>query len=518
MDSNRLQQIYDDAGRSGAQAFRFAVRRAGLQISEAEAKAFVAKQSTGQIVQGRIPSDGKIPGGGREDMRWQMDLIDWSKRIKKLSISAGGHRYVLVAVDNYTRQFFTQGMPNKTAKATLEAFQKIIQANAGIMPKEITVDLGNEYAMLNQEVESKGGVLRRKNMQAANTLAVVDRAIGKLKTILSGYSLTNWSSALRKATAAYNDKSHSYLMGSAPDDVKGSAELQYELDKQHGEQIKHNNDKWRAKASKLRDAGAFRISRPKDTWERIDAPTFGGEVWNVDGFLGANVESGDKTYPVKTALAVPAGSADISIGIEAGPGGGRGAIQREMLQDYARNLKDTLKDTGLTLARVAQILQGMRGFLDTVDVYGPSKQGRIVSFLKLYPNLFEIQGSGPSIKVFPAAVPEPRAPPNVKPPSSLGGNMQVQVGGASSSSGSGQAEVRKRRPRAIEIDPRAPYRRFPKEPRVQYGANPARVNTPRYRRYENYKEATTIGGARRLGATSQDIIMDLSAGALRLVS
>ena len=158
-------------------------------------------------------------------------------------------------------------------------------------------------------------------MQAVNTLAVVDRVIGKLKTILSGYSLTDWSGALRKATAAYNDKSHSYLMGSAPDDVKGSALLQYELDKVHGEQIKHNNDKWRAKAGKLRDAGAMRLPRPRDTWERIEAPRFGGQVFNVDGFKGSHVESGDKTYPIKTSLAIPAGSTDFDIGIEAGPGG-----------------------------------------------------------------------------------------------------------------------------------------------------------------------------------------------------
>ena len=83
MDNDRLQQIYDDAGRPGVQAFIFAIRRAGLQISEHEAKAFVAKQPTKQIFQGRIPSDGVVPGGGREDMRWQIDLIDWSKRIKK---------------------------------------------------------------------------------------------------------------------------------------------------------------------------------------------------------------------------------------------------------------------------------------------------------------------------------------------------------------------------------------------------------------------------------------------------
>ena len=72
MDESRLQQIYDDAGRPGAQAFRFAVRRAGLQMSDAEARAFVSRQSAGQVFQGRIPSDGKIQGGGRQDTRWQI--------------------------------------------------------------------------------------------------------------------------------------------------------------------------------------------------------------------------------------------------------------------------------------------------------------------------------------------------------------------------------------------------------------------------------------------------------------
>ena len=94
-----------------------------------------------------------------------------------------------------------------------------------------------------------------------------------------------------------------------------------------------------------------------------------------------------------------------------------------MLQDYARNLKDLLPSTGYPLARVAQILRGMRGFLDTADVYGPSKAGRIVSFLKLYPNMFEIQGSGPNIKVFVAKQPEPR--PVVARPVQVGGQAAV---------------------------------------------------------------------------------------------
>ena len=113
--------------------------------------------------------------------------------------------------------------------------------------------------------------MRRKNLQAVNTIAVVDRAIGKLKVILSSYSLTNWAISLQQATDAYNEKSHSYLMGSAPDDVKegvkGSKELQYELDKMNGEQILHNNKKWRQKVGRLKDEGAFRAPTDRKTWE-----------------------------------------------------------------------------------------------------------------------------------------------------------------------------------------------------------------------------------------------------------
>ena len=226
-------------------------------------------------------------------------------------------------------------------------------------------------------------------------------------------------------------------------------------------------------------------------------PKFSGETFKVDGFKGSHVESGEKSYPVKTSLSVPIDSADVDIGIEAGPGAGRRARQKEMLQDFGKKLRDLLPSYGYTLARVAQILRGMRGWEDTTDIYGPAKQGRIVSFLKLYPNYFAIQGTGPGILVLPAE-PVPVARP-------------VQVGGASSSGA-------ERQPRAPELDPRAVYRKFPNSQGIEYtGPNPAREGTPRHRRYERYRTASDLGAARRLGATSQDISMDVAAGALRLL-
>ena len=89
MDTARLQQIYEESGRPGARAFRTAARRAGANITTQEAQQFVAQQSTAQVLQGRLPSDGVVTAS-REDSRWQLDLLDFSKRKKQ----PGGHKYV----------------------------------------------------------------------------------------------------------------------------------------------------------------------------------------------------------------------------------------------------------------------------------------------------------------------------------------------------------------------------------------------------------------------------------------
>ena len=484
----QLQSIYDEQGRPGSMALRIAARRKGLQISEAEARAFVSKQSTGQVFRARIPSDGKIMGGSREDMRFQMDIIDFSKKISRLT----GNKYVLVAVDNYNRQAFTQPMKSKSADATLTAFRRIVSQNGGVVPKEITVDNDGAFASVETEVANKGGVLRRKNMQSVNTLAAVDRVIQSLKTILSSYSLTgNWAENLKKATRVYNDRGHEYLMQSAPDDVKGSEVLQYELTKRHGLQIKHNFEKWKSKAGKLSDEGAFRIPLPRREWDRVDAPKFSGQVYEVGGFKGANVETKDgQSFPVKTALAVPRGSRNVDLA-DSGPGQGKRALQRQMLQDYAKDLKGFLKPEGVSLAAVTRFLSARPNFLETAEAYGVPRAGRFVNFLKLYSNLFRIEGSGSGIKVFPATSPEPR----VEEPS-------------------GSRDVPSFRMPVVD---RQPFRFIPNNQIVDFAAeNPARPGTERHRRYERYSSASSMGEARRLGMLPMDVRADLRAGALRL--
>ena len=75
----RWQRLYEEAGKPGARAFRTYARRKGESITTQEAQQFVAQQAQGQVFQARLPSDGKVTAS-REDMRFQVDLLDFSRR------------------------------------------------------------------------------------------------------------------------------------------------------------------------------------------------------------------------------------------------------------------------------------------------------------------------------------------------------------------------------------------------------------------------------------------------------
>ena len=109
--------------------------------------------------------------------------------------------------------------------------------------------------------------------------------------------------------------------------------------------------------------------------------------------------------------------------------------------------------------------------------------------------MFKITGSGAEIKVFKADPPAPRP---------------VEVGGSSSST----APPQERAARAIETNARIVL--YPHYLKVKFSQeNPAqKIGSQRYLRYERYKKARTMGEARDLGLTTQDINLDLAAGAL----
>ena len=194
-----------------------------------------------------------------------------------------------------------------------------------------------------------------------------------------------------------------------------------------------------------------------------------------------------ESFPVRAALAVPRGSRNVDLA-DSGPGQGKRALQIQVLQDYAKDVKGMLTPEGVTLASVTRFLQGRPGFLDTAEAYGVPRSGRFVNFLKLYPQFFRIAGSGSGIRVFPATSPEREE------------------------AASGSRDVP-----AVGMPRVARSQNIPNDQIVDFASqNPHRAGTEAFRRYEIYSEASTIGQARRLGMTPSDLRQLLRTGAIQL--
>ena len=478
-----LQQIYDDTGRPGASVFRNAARRKGVYITQAEARDFVAGQSVGQVAQQRLPSDGKVTAA-KEDSRWQLDLLDFSKRRQQ----PGGHKYVLTVVDVFSRYLWAERMVEKTPQAALSAYRKVISQNNNKHPREVSSDLGQEFSgVFAAYLQKKGTADRKKDPQSINSIAVVDRAQQKLRSILAGLQASSdahWSTLLKKSVSLYNDGEHASLYGESPEGVTENEEVQYLLTAQAGKDIKHNNDRWRAKAGRLTDKGGFRVPLPRATWAKIDAPKFDGEVHQVASLKGANVQDTQgNSYPVRKVLAVPADSADISVNPELSAGSGRKEQQRSQLRRYSEMLKQELSGTGeMTLTRVRDFLKSRPGFEDNAALVRLPSAGRYVASLRLYG--YRISGAGPTLVV--------RAP----------------------AAAVGRAAVREV---AAPIE-RAQRRDLPGTQAIRIKPdNPKRGGTLAYARYELYKSSATVGEARTAGMTPQDLRDGIARGQIELI-
>jgi hypothetical protein len=478
----RLQALYQEAGAPGARVFRTYALRKNEHLTSTEAQEFVAQQATQQVFQARLPSDGRV-SASRLGMRWMADLMDQSKRAS--SLRPGAAKYAMVVVDVFSREVFVEAMTQKSDTQAASAMRKILHSNEGEDPKELSVDLGREWAgpAFKELMQRKGIVVRTKDPQQVNSIAVVDRAMQSVKAILKNIQGDHgWAKSLKRAASLYNDREHSALSGESPDGVADNKVLQYKLEAENGTSVKHNNTRWRQRAGKLKDLGGFRTVLDRSTWNRIDAPRFDGKVHKVDALVGSHVVDSDgKSYPVRQVLAVPASSEDVKVPDELIPGSAKRKAQLLHLRPFSEALRTELFNRGreMSFRGVSTFLAALDGFDDTCDVYKLPKQGRVARFLRLFGFLLSGSGAG----------------------------MSVQLPASSASS----QPARGRPHGATDLTPRIPRAVLPAHTELTWTPdNPFRGGSAARARYEGYKSATTVGDSRTLGATSQDIRIGLT--------
>jgi transposase InsO family protein len=473
----RLQGIYTEAGRPSARVLRTKAARAGVQITAKQAAEFVRGQPEAQLLAPRLKSDGHITAS-RDDVRWMVDLVDFSKR----RAQEGGWRFALVVTDVHSRYTWTERLRSKEAMETLSAFRKVVRANGNRAPREVVSDRGREWTGMDEYLAEKDAVHTFKRDQQPNAIAIVDRSIQSLKAIIAKLQIDTdqgWSQLLKKAEDILNSREHSSLMGASPEDVAEDTVpvVEYELEKEAGEKMRKNNEAWRNKTEKLRSDGGFREMRKRSTWPRIDEPRYKEGTNRVGEFKGANVTNQQgESFPVKDVLPVRAESEDIVPNEELFPNSGRREAQKRALGGYAQQLKDAMAQTAWSFPRTMRFIKGLAAFDDTAEVYRLPKAGRYIKFLRLFS--FRIEGSGVTMQV--------RAPPTAP-----------RV-----------AAVR----RGPDIEARAPRRGMAGSQRIRFGENKKRFGTAAFARYERYKSATTVQEARDLGMTPMDLRAAIQSG------
>ena len=397
-DKDRLRELWIESGRQGADKLYDKAVRAGLSVTRKAAQEFVKAQSTSQVFQARPKSDGRVVATGPNKV-WQVDIVDFKQFSEKAN---KGFKYILVAVDVFSRVMKAAPLKTKSPEETARVFRTFAP-----LPSEVDTDHGNEWSGEFQKLlDDKGIGHREKDPKQVNALAVGDRAIGTLKGIIAkdmseNQRGGNWQAGLKSAVSAYNDTSHSHLMGSHPDDVgksdAGGKTLTYELKVQAGEDIKHNSDLYKDKVAALKKAGAFRTMQPRGTWARAHQPSWGDKVHKVSYFSGADVidEEGQR-FPVKLVLPVPKTSIEGKVPSELRGGRpARTSATTQTMRPFATILRGKLAGDGLALQVAGRRMNEADGFKEAMKEAKLVGIGSFRRFVELFPRMFKIEGVVP---------------------------------------------------------------------------------------------------------------------------
>jgi len=394
-----LKEIYEAAGRPGVAKFRDAAKRRGVQLTVKQARDFVQAQSVAQVFAPAPRSEGKVTSP-ELNARWQADLVDYKTRSPEKN---EGHRLILVVIDVFSRFLYAEPLKTKESVEVAQAFERILR-RAGVLPKELSTDSGAEFKGAFSEMLRRRGVSQRFKEQI-NHLAVVDAAIRTLKDTLkkdmTAKSSDSWLDSLPAAVKAYNGNSHAAILNTAPEDVKSTPVLQYELEKQSGLDAAHNAKVHQDRMVRLRSAGAFRLVLPRSTWVRSGQPRYSDKVYELDYFVGPDVVAKDGTRrPVRDALPVPRGSQDVQVPRELKGGRPiRDEGAKAALRPFATALRGFLGPTGsLTLQGAGTKLRGIPGFTEAMAQQRITGIGALVRFLALFPE-FVVEGKAPKATV-----------------------------------------------------------------------------------------------------------------------
>jgi transposase InsO family protein len=139
-----LKDMYDDnkigAG-LGIFSFYNKVTQLYLGIKRSDVRDFLSRQTTYQLTKQKTPSINRCIIAKYPNQRWQIDLLDVANYCgfnKK-------RKYILTAIDIFSRYVFAIGIVNKTPKTIIKGLEEIYNKQSHVFPLILQSDNGSEF-------------------------------------------------------------------------------------------------------------------------------------------------------------------------------------------------------------------------------------------------------------------------------------------------------------------------------------------------------------------------------------
>jgi transposase InsO family protein len=208
---------------------------------------------------------------------WQSDLIDMQahSRLNK------GYKYILVAINNFSKFVYLEALKSKSGPEVSEAFERILKRAP--VPVNLQTDKGKEYFNQHFKRLMKRYKINHYATHSELKCGICERVNRTLKSMLyKNFSIKGkfeWLSDLKKLVAIYNNTVHSTIK-MRPVEVSEKNEKQILRDI-YQKVIKIRKDKF-AEGDKVR------VSRYKKIFDKSYHPNWSYEVYTIHKKLCTN--------------------------------------------------------------------------------------------------------------------------------------------------------------------------------------------------------------------------------------
>lgn len=306
-----MEELYYKYNFPSLEKFKQILKINKVNVSNKDVVNFIEKQNVKQLHKPtqNIKEKSKFIFALEPYEMMQIDLLDYQKYATKNK----GYKFILIAVDIFTRMAFGIPIKDKKPDSVLQGFLKF-----DVKPFSIYHDSGTEY---------KGNFLKYLNENHIinynaevgdhHSLGIIDRFSKTLKTMISkymtAYDTTVYYDEVEPLIKVYNHTPHSSLGNISPIDVTKDKENMSLVNQINYAKMKFNNTLNKHQLNKFKVGETVRVKLKKHQFKKGYEVTFSKEVFkiiSIDGDIATLND--DSKHKFKNLLVVIEGSENIS--------------------------------------------------------------------------------------------------------------------------------------------------------------------------------------------------------------